>query len=467
MGEWCAKNLKDIQGWKEDGLNTTIVNNDTAKLLDGAIRQLVSLRDCDQLGGLVKTVTDMLHNEPTAVLPRIFSLVLDVLGTNKSWYKNPVFQEKIKQAVKDTESYGNEREKLHAKALSQLAIGFTTNALYIYESILAQYPNDLMALKFSHQLYFFSGKAYLMSESVNRIVRKWSKDNIMYSYVLGMQAFGYEETGNYKTAEKVAEEALTLRKEDCWATHALSHVYEMTGQFEKGIEKLEQTASYWRPCWILECHNLWHLALFYIETGRYENAMKIYDENIKSCIEKNNSILDACDASGLLQRLEFRGYSVGQKRWDDLIPFIVPYSKGHMYPFNYPLMAIAFAHSSDDKLIRNFVDVDIVQNIPTCGDTSFNISQLSIPLVKSIDDYFKGNYSTCLDRIYPLRYSLYNVGGSNAQRDIFSQTMITAGLHSKNIWDIKRAKIVLDERRQLFHWDDKEFTNILNSKMIV
>lgn len=66
MGEWCAKNLKDVQGWKEDGLNTTIVNNETAKLLDASIRQLVSLRDCDQLGGLVKTITNMLSNEPNA-----------------------------------------------------------------------------------------------------------------------------------------------------------------------------------------------------------------------------------------------------------------------------------------------------------------------------------------------------------------------------------------------------------------
>lgn len=66
MGEWCGKNLRDIQGWKEDGLDTTIINNETAKLFDASVRQLVSLRDCDQLGGFVKTMTNMLNNEPDA-----------------------------------------------------------------------------------------------------------------------------------------------------------------------------------------------------------------------------------------------------------------------------------------------------------------------------------------------------------------------------------------------------------------
>ncbi|CEF59681.1 Tetratricopeptide repeat protein 38 [Strongyloides ratti] len=450
MGEWCGKNLKDIQGWKEDGLENTITSNETAKLLDASIRQLVSLRDCDQLGGFVKTMTDMLHNEPNAVLPRIFVLAVDVLGTNKSWYINEDFKNKINKVINDTNKYGNKREKLHSNALKAMAIGCTMEALNIYECILAQYPKDLMAIKLSQQLYFFTGQPFLMNLSMNRIITKWSKDNIMYSYLLGMQAFGYEECGNYRIAENIGKEALSLRKEDAWATHALSHVYEMTKQYEKGIENLIETSSYWKPCWILECHNYWHLALFYIESEKYDEAITIYDKNIKSCLLKYNSILDACDASGLLQRLEFCNIHVGQKRWDDLTPFILPYTKGHMYSFNYPLMAIALGHSSNPKHLRNFVDLDI-QYTPSNGETSFYINKVSIPIIHGIDEYFKCNYTKCFDYLYPIRYNIKNIGGSNAQKDIFTQFIINAGKKSTKSDYNEKVKIVLEERKLLYN----------------
>uniref|UniRef100_A0AAF5I3Z1 Tetratricopeptide repeat protein 38 n=2 Tax=Strongyloides stercoralis TaxID=6248 RepID=A0AAF5I3Z1_STRER len=446
MGEWCGKNLRDIQGWKEDGLDTTIINNETAKLFDASVRQLVSLRDCDQLGGFVKTMTNMLNNEPDAVLPRIFVLAVDVLGTNKTWYVNEDFKNKINKIIDDTNKYGNEREKLHSKALKAMAIGYTRKALHIYECILSQYPNDLMAIKLSQQLYFFTGQPFSMLSSINRIIPKWSKDNIMYSYLLGMQAFGYEECGDYKKAENISKEALSLRKEDSWATHALSHVFEMTNQYEKGIDNLIETSCYWKPCWILECHNFWHLALFYINTGKFEEAMTVYDQNIKPCLLKNNSILDACDASGLLQRLEFNNIDVGQKRWDDLTSFILPYTKGNMYPFNYPLMSIALAHSSNPKHLRNFVDLDI-NFAPICGETAFCVKEISIPIVQGIDEFFKNNYVKCFDYLYPLRYNIINIGGSNAQRDIFSQFMINAGKNSEISSYKEKAKIIVEERK--------------------
>lgn len=48
-----------------------------------------------------------------------------------------------------------------------------------------------------------------------------------YPNVLGMYAFGLEETGTYTSAEEQAQHALDLKGDDMWAMHALSHVYEM------------------------------------------------------------------------------------------------------------------------------------------------------------------------------------------------------------------------------------------------
>ena len=50
-----------------------------------------------------------------------------------------------------------------------------------------------------------------------------------------MIAFGQEECGDYASAEKTGKEALGMNRQDAWATHALAHVYEMTGQYDQGI----------------------------------------------------------------------------------------------------------------------------------------------------------------------------------------------------------------------------------------
>lgn len=60
-----------------------------------------------------------------------------------------------------------------------------------------------------------------------------------------MYAFGLEETNRYDEAEQTALHGLDLNKNDGWATHALAHVYEMTGQFDKGLKFLDQTVEDW------------------------------------------------------------------------------------------------------------------------------------------------------------------------------------------------------------------------------
>jgi hypothetical protein len=60
-----------------------------------------------------------------------------------------------------------------------------------------------------------------------------------------MYAFGLVETNLFEEAEKNALLGLERNKDDGWATHALAHVYEMTGQFDRGISFLDRTSADW------------------------------------------------------------------------------------------------------------------------------------------------------------------------------------------------------------------------------
>jgi len=60
-----------------------------------------------------------------------------------------------------------------------------------------------------------------------------------------MYAFGLVETNRFDEAEQNALLGLDLNRNDGWATHALTHVYEMTGQFDKGLAFLDNTVKDW------------------------------------------------------------------------------------------------------------------------------------------------------------------------------------------------------------------------------
>ncbi|KHJ80697.1 hypothetical protein OESDEN_19624, partial [Oesophagostomum dentatum] len=204
MAAWCAENLRDLEGWRASGLALSTASNECAKLFDGALRQLVSWSDCDTLGGLLKTLENMTTADPQAVLPRAFRLGLEALGTNTCTRVNKALKNSLEQLQKDAEEYGNEREKKHAKAVILYADGHIRAATNIWEEILAEYPTDMMALKFAQDGYFFIGDINGKRDSVQAVLPKYKGTEPCYSYLYGMQAFGLEECEQYDEAEKSA-----------------------------------------------------------------------------------------------------------------------------------------------------------------------------------------------------------------------------------------------------------------------
>ncbi|VDM70265.1 unnamed protein product, partial [Strongylus vulgaris] len=117
MAEWCAENLRDVEGWRSSGLPLSTSSNECAKLFDAGVRQFVSWTDCKQLDGLEKTMESMTAADPTAVLPRAFKLGLDAIGTGVGARTNEILRRSLDELQADANRYGNDREKLHAKAV--------------------------------------------------------------------------------------------------------------------------------------------------------------------------------------------------------------------------------------------------------------------------------------------------------------------------------------------------------------
>ena len=186
----------------------------------------------------------------------------------------------------------------------------------------------------------------MLRDRVAQALPYWNHELPGFGYLLGMHAFGLEETGNYARAEDVGRHALALNARDPWAVHAVQHVFEMQGRIHDGVEWLNATSPNWAGT-ALAFHNWWHLALHQLELGDIPAALDVYDRLVHP--KATAVALELVDASQLLARIALRGGAVGS-RWQALADCWSKTAEGGFYVFNdlHALLAYAFAGREQD-----------------------------------------------------------------------------------------------------------------------
>jgi tetratricopeptide (TPR) repeat protein len=207
----------------------------------------------------------------------------------------------------------SQREQTHLAAAKAWARGETSQAIVGWETILADHPTDALALRLAQDAYFLLGRSAAIRDCAERVMPAWDRDNPLAGFVLGLYAFGLEETGDLKRAEDFGREALARNPRDAWATHAVAHVMETANRHEEGVAFLKSTRGDWAHAHFMAHHNGWHLALFLIEQGRFEEVLADYDRLTAPKLA-DDATLDRVDASSLPWRLELAGVDVGE-RW--------------------------------------------------------------------------------------------------------------------------------------------------------
>ena len=343
------------------------------------------------------------------------------------------------------------REKLHLEAVESWAEGRLKDAAAVWEEILVEHPTDALALRVSQDVHFNLGASTAMRDSVARVLPEWPDDDPLTGFVWGMHAIGLEETGQYAAAEAAAREALRRNPADVWAAHALAHVFEMTSRLEEGVAFLTSTHPDWRGAHFMAGHNGWHLALYLIELGRIDEALAGFDRHMIAAL-KGDATLDRVDAASLLWRLELEGVDVGD-RWAPVRKAWRPHLHDHTMAFND--MHLAFAAAGDPGLALQLRDSLDAFADEAEGDNALVKAAVGRPLIDAILDFGEGRRAEAVEAILPLRYDVWRLGGSHAQRDVVDLTLITAAQRSG---EARLARALLAERaalRPTARWRDR------------
>ncbi|XP_029455900.1 tetratricopeptide repeat protein 38 [Rhinatrema bivittatum] len=444
---WASPSLRDCKAWQDAGLSLSTSSNEACKLFDATLNQYVTWTNDKTLGGIEGCLAKLHEADPTFVMGHVMANGLELIGTGSS----VLLDQKLDSAVKKMMELSKmqpltEREQLHVSAVDLFAKGCLPEASEQWEQILQNHPMDLLALKFVHDTYFYLGFSEQMRDSVARVLPYWKPSIPFSNYVKGMYSFGLIETNFYDQAQKVADEALAVDPKDAWSVHTIAHVHEMKAELEKGLKFMQQTESHWKDCDMLACHIFWHWGLYFIEKGDYEAALTLYDDYIATHGFASGAMLDVVDNSSLLYRLQMEGVNIGD-RWKKLLQITKPHAKDHVLLFNDLHILMSSLGANDQEMTNQLLTtLQEVSKIPGANHQHCLAQSLGLPLCQALVEFEDGNYSKAVELLYPVRYQILQIGGSNAQRDIFNQLLIHAALNSKSKHHQKLARCLLIER---------------------
>jgi tetratricopeptide (TPR) repeat protein len=406
-----------------DARGVPVSSCDNASLEDyeTALRQFQSY-----FGDPTETLATTLENDPEFVMGHIFNASA-MLTTSERQYL-PMVTESL-DAADALASKSNDREKALISAARLWVDGKWTQACGVWDQVLAEHPRDAMTIQCAHLTDFLMGDATNLRDRIARVLGHWDKDVPGYSFILGMQAFGFEECNHYDAAEEAAMKALSIEPRDGWSIHAMAHVMEMQNRHEEGRQFLTSRSDDWSPGNGFAFHNWWHCALYHLEQEDFDGAVDLYDDHI--FLEDSDSSMQLLDASALLWRLQLQGVDSGS-RWKanaDLWEKKIPAENGY-YPFNDMHAVLSFI-GSDQKNIA----VEILKDMESAANknpalTAMMLNDVGIPACAAMIAFAEERYSDVVDKLFHIRSYANRFGGSHAQRDILTQTLIEAAVRS-------------------------------------
>lgn len=358
----------------------------------------------------------------------------------------PALVKRAQQALAAAESKSNAataRERIHVAALKAWCEGNLEVALRSWEAILLEHPRDILALKLANHVHFYLGDSVNVRDSVARVLHAWDPSVSGYGYVLGLHAFGLEETGDYRVAEQQGRKAVEINPRDAWGVHAVAHVMDSEDRYREGIEWIRSLEPHWNAANNFRYHLWWHRALMHLARGKNEEALALYDERMWD--PASDEYLDLCNDVALLARLELAGVDVGE-RWQALADKVEKQVDTRILAFIDIHYVLALAAAGRCARARQVLEA-LAQYAREGSCTTAQVTaEVGHALCEAMVAWREEDFARAVASLAPARSRMHRIGGSHTQRDLITQILVAAAIGAGRV-DLARA--VLAERAAL------------------
>uniref|UniRef100_A0A8D1IWL3 Tetratricopeptide repeat protein 38 n=1 Tax=Sus scrofa TaxID=9823 RepID=A0A8D1IWL3_PIG len=399
-----AAPLRDCQAWKDTGLPLSTTSNEACKLFDATLTQYVKWTNDQSLGGIEGCLSKLKAADPTFAMGHAIANGLVLIGTGNSVRLDRELDLAMAKMVEISKTQPlTQREQLHVAAVETFAKGNFPKACDLWEQILQDHPTDMLALKFSHDAYFYLGYQEQMRDSVARVYPFWTPD--------------------------IPLSALSIDPTDAWSVHTIAHIHEMKAEVQDGLEFMQHSETHWK--------------------GEPEAALTMFDDHILPSLRASGAMLDVVDSCSMLYRLQMEGVSVGE-RWQDVLAVTRKHSRDHILLFNDAHFLMASLGARDPQTTQELLTtLQDASESPGENCQHLLARDVGLPLCQALVEAQNGNPDRVVELLLPIRYRLVQIGGSNAQRDVFNQLLIHAALNCSSGVHKNVARSLLMERDAL------------------
>ena len=322
------------------------------------------------------------------------------------------------------ESVATDRERLFAAAVESWAARDYWRALAALEELTVRWPADLCAIKWGQYHAFNLGDR-------QALLRFGERARIVFEdqpFVHGMIAFALEQNHRLEEAEEEGLRATEIALDDAWAHHAVAHVMETQGRARDGARWLDHCSHTWDKKGVfIRDHNWWHAALFKISLGRPREALSIFDAKLWGAWPEFPQ--EQIGAVSMLWRLEMRGLDVGG-RWAPVIAQVRQRAGEHILPFHDLHYLYALARAGAPGEADAFLG-SLRRHAETAAEPYRSFwRETGLPAAAAVRAFAAGDFEQAAEDFARTLPTLERVGGSHAQRHLFSEAYERAAAQS-------------------------------------
>lgn len=331
------------------------------------------------------------------------------------------------------------REQQHAEIVRLLVNGQPKATLELIRHHAEEHPRDALALAPASGVFGllgFSGRPdreaeqlALLEPLANHYGDDW--------WFLSVHAFALLETGAWQQGRRLAERSIALRPSSAHGAHTLIHALYEGGEDIEALRFLDG----WLPSSdrrsLLHCHIWWHQALQLLSAGRPDDAWQAFSSNCLPGTTDSPAINVFTDSASYLWRSELAGVERNDAAWETVSDY---YEEQFPKPMVFVDAHIGLAYAALGKAQQLEATAAQLDDLSAAGKLPAGTTAVS--LTRGYEAFAAENWGSAIEILKPIMTDLVRIGGSRAQRDLVTNTLLAAYVNDDRHAD---AVVLLDE----------------------
>jgi tetratricopeptide (TPR) repeat protein len=316
------------------------------------------------------------------------------------------------------------REKDIVEVVVLTVEGGSAKAYALAREHLKNYPTDSMVLAPCTGVFGligFSGRSGRERE-LRQLMEELAPHYGEEPWFLVQLAFSQVETGDTEVARKTIERAMQLDPESAHGAHVKAHVHYEAGEKEEGLRFLQQWITGYAREGLLHCHVNWHIALWQLELGDAEEAMKTYLKGVHPGASWGPPINALSDGAAFLWRAELAGHPRKSELWHELKRYGDKCFPAAGLAFADVHRALTYAATGDEVALET-----MLHELKDREEAGKLFAGPIVPrLAQAFDAFARQDFQKAVALLEPHMAEHERIGGSRAQRRLIDFTYAAA-----------------------------------------